>query len=546
MNALKKYTVTGALSFFILIFSGCSDFLNINEDPNNPTSATVTQLMPTVQIDLAGAMGMSISGLSSITSIFTHQVIMRGNLQDYAITGDEFGVLTPWNIIFPRLLTDIREIIQLGTQNEDWHYVGIAQIMRAYVYSILVDVWGDVPFEDAIKGAGLRSPSFDSGEDIYPKLFELLDEGMENLTRSSNLRPGQDDIIYNGDLDKWRKFAKTLKLKMYNQIRNVQNVSDEVNELLTEADLLDEDSEFQFPYGTRVAPSTRNPAYVQEYASGAARYNVSPYFVELLSGKNSFFPHNLYDGIVDPRIPYYFYNQLAESEDPENTPAYRDGRFISVYMFSYNIDPNEGFDQSASQTVVGLYPVGGRYDNNQDGNENGRGVRTNLNGAGDTPQRLLTFFARKYIEAELALMGVSSGDARALLEESILASFRKLNQVASRAGAPLISADDIDEYINSVLDKYDDADVNGKLEHIITQKWIASYGFGVDSYTDYRRTGFPILHDGNTDNLDVTVRTRDYPHSFPWPTSELQVNANAPSQKNVVSNAARVFWARSN
>jgi hypothetical protein len=59
-------------------------------------------------------------------------------------------------------------------------------------------------------------------------------------------------------------------------------------------------------------------------------------------------------------------------------------------------------------------------------------------------------------------------------------------------------------------------------------------------YNDYRRTGYPILHDGNTDDLDVTVRTREYALSFPWVTTNLDVNPNAPSQKTV--NTYRVFW----
>jgi hypothetical protein len=81
-----------------------------------------------------------------------------------------------------------------------------------------------------------------------------------------------------------------------------------------------------------------------------------------------------------------------------------------------------------------------------------------------------------------------------------------------------------------------------RLEHIITQKWIASFGFGVDEYTDFRRTGYPFLYDGNTDNLSFTVRTREFPNAFPWPTNNLSVNGNAPPQKVVTSEEAKPFW----
>ena len=74
----------------------------------------------------------------------------------------------------------------------------------------------------------------------------------------------------------------------------------------------------------------------------------------------------------------------------------------------------------------------------------------------------------------------------------------------------------------------------------MTQKWIASFGYGIDAYNDYRRTGYPLLHDGNTDNLTITVRTREYPLSYPWKTDDLSVNQNAPAQKNITT--FNVFW----
>ncbi|MCB0567880.1 MAG: SusD/RagB family nutrient-binding outer membrane lipoprotein, partial [Phaeodactylibacter sp.] len=160
--------------------------------------------------------------------------------------------------------------------------------------------------------------------------------------------------------------------------------------------------------------------------------------------------------------------------------------------------------------------------------------------AADTPQRLLTYYARKYLEAELAITGVTDGDARALLEEAIRASFDKVDEIAAAASAPALVEEDVEAYIAAVLERYDAADAEGKLEHIMTQKWIATYGFGVDAYTDYRRTGYPKLHDPNTDNLNVTASARLYPLAFPYPQSELNRNPNAPGQRNITTDG--VFW----
>ncbi len=539
-NIRIKYIVSIALASMLVMLSGCEKWLDINEDPNNPTEVPVSQLLTAVEIDLAGSLGSSVGGLSGYTSATVHHMFQRGNTaQFYDLQGTDFEVITPWNIMYQRLLTGVRQIIDLGTAsegNEDWHYVGISQIMKAYTFSLLVDVWGDVPYTESNQGAELRAPHYDNGQSIYPQLFQMIDEGLSNLEKESFLSPGTDDVIYQGDLDKWKKFAKTLKLKMYNQIRLVEDVSAEVATLLAdESELIGPEDDFEFQYGASVAPMNRNPGYQQEYTPGGSYYYINPYFYEILMGQNSFFPveGNPYMGIEDPRVPYYFYNQLASGQDAENPVAYRNGDFVSVYMYSYNIDPNEGFDQASSQTIAGLYPLGGRYDD-------GNGGIASFNGAGDTPQRMLTYFSRLYTQAEMALVGVTNQDPAQLLEDAIQASYDKVNEVASSAGAPPIVQSDIDDYIDEVMLLYDASDNDGKLRHIMTQKWIANYGSAVDSYTDYRRTGYPLLHNGNTDNLDVTVQTRDYPVSYPWKSDDLSVNQNAPNQKNITM--FKVFW----
>ncbi len=537
------------------------DFLDINDDPNNPLDVSLELLLPSAQLDLAGALGTSGGGLSTNTVTYMHQWVQRRNTQnDYAIQGGDFGVTAPWLILYTRALADTEIIIQKGTTQEAFPYLGIAQIMKAYAYSLMVDTWGDVPFSQAHK-ADVLLPAYDKGEDIYPQLFELLDAGIENLEKESLFEVGQDDLFYGGDTDLWIKFANSVKLKMYNQIRKVQNVSAEVNALLAEGNLISEGSEdFQMAYGVSAGPDNRNPGYVQEWNAGVANYHISPFFYETMANLNTF-NHRNYGGdidIVDPRIPYYFYNQLSEvspDESPENPCSYcfgyislASGDFVtvvpelegtgmvSIYNFSLNIDPNEGFDQGASKTVCGLYPLGGEFDD-------GRGGEASFDsGNPQVPQRLLNYYAIKFIEAELYLTGAASGDHRVAFEEGIRAAFDKVNEIADGVGAPSMAPADIDEYVDAVLDDYDSDNETGKLEHIMTQKWIASFGFGVDMYTDYRRTGFPVLHDGNTDNLSFTIRSREFPHSFPWPTANLSVNGNAPPQKNVTSDDAKPFW----
>ncbi|HEY9047066.1 MAG TPA: SusD/RagB family nutrient-binding outer membrane lipoprotein [Ohtaekwangia sp.] len=556
---LKVYKIAAALACFTML-SCEKHFLDINDDPSNPLDVSLELLLPSVQLDMAGSLGTSTAGLSQITSTYMHQIVQRSNQNDYGVQGTDGGVQSPWLILYTRALADNESIIKKATEQEAWPYLGIAQAMKAYSYSLMVDVWGDVPYSEAHKSPEILLPKYDKGEDIYPQLFQLLDDAKANLQKESIFEVGNEDLFYGGDTDLWIKFVNSVKLKLYNQVRHVQDVSAEVDALIAEDNFISSAAEdFEMEYGTSVGPDNRNPGYVQEWAPGTANYYISPYFYEIMANLNTF-DHPDYGGKIgvrDPRIPYYFYNQIGEvsaASSPENPctycygyvdpnsgdfvikePALQGTGMVSIFAFSLDIDPNEGYGQGRSQTVVGLYPVGGKYDD-------GEGGASNFDGYPQTPQRLLNYYAVKFIEAELFLTGAATGDARLALRDGIRAAFAKVNEIADGVGAPVISTTARDAYVNAVLTAYDAADDAGKLEHIMTQKWIASFGWGVDMYTDYRRTGYPQLYDGNTDNLSFTIRTKDYPFAFPWPTNNLAVNSNAPAQKVVTSNDAKPFW----
>ncbi|MCB0835372.1 MAG: SusD/RagB family nutrient-binding outer membrane lipoprotein [Bacteroidetes bacterium] len=528
---LVKYISIASLISGLLMLSSCSDFLDINVDPNNPTDSPVTLLLPSAEVSLGGYLGFATTGLGFVPSAYVHYLSpRRSGLTDYSVTGTNFEIEVPWAGFYTATLPDLEQVIAKGEEDGNLIYAGIGKILKAYTFSIMVDVWGDVPFSDASQGTDVLFPNFDKGEDIYPALISLINDGIANLSDGSGLRPGADDIFYNGDTGKWIRFANTLKLKMYNQVRMVQNVESEVAALINDDNMIGPGDDFELPYGTNQSPLDQNPAFNNEYSGGPSY--VSIFLYEMLTGKSSDNP--IYSGISDPRLPYYFYNQLANGAAAQNPTAYRDGDFVSIYMFSFNIDPNEGFDQAQSKTVVGLYPVGGKYDD-------GSGQIVTLNsGAGNVAQRLLPYFSHLYIRAELAVTGVTNENARDLFESGVQASFDKVNAIAANASAPRIDQTEIDAYIAEVLSRYDAADAAGKLEHIMTQKWLASFGFAIDPYTDYRRTGYPVLFDGNLDTNPNTKRGREYPVSLPYSASNLNVNPNAPSQRVIAND--KVFW----
>jgi len=531
---VNKHIKAWALILTVVIASGCNDFFDINVDPNNPSKVALGQLLTQAEVTVTNSMGIGNPGLSTPASILVHQTVQRGSVDSYFVSGEDFQIQTSWQNLYSGALEDLEVIIDQGTEEEKLHYVGIAQILKAYTYSMMVDVWGDIPFTEALRGSEVLYPSYEDDASIYPQLFTLIDNGIANLDDATDA-PGADDVLYGGDLDSWRQFAKTLKLKLYNQIRLVDDVADEVNALLAEGDLMQNGGDFELVYGTSVSPDDRNPAFVLEYTLGNRPTYISPYFYEILTDQSNL--NDVLSGISDPRVPYYWFNQLTDPDDAQNPTEYTDDNgFLSIHFASQGV--NQGFQQDRSQTVLGLYPIGGSYDDGEGGEVNTSGA---ISGPGDVAQRLLPYFNSLYIQAELVLTEAGvTGDARSLFEEAMIASFDKVNEIASNAGVPVISNATITSYVNAVLAKYDAASADGKLELIMTEKWIASFGFALDAYTDYRRTGYPVLYDPNTDDLSYTITSRGYPVSLSYNSVAINLNQNSPGQKVVTTD--RVFW----
>lgn len=526
-----------ALIGLSIAFGGCKKFLDINTDPNNPTDLPLTQILPTAQGGLTFNLCMTVGGINSATSTFTHQIV-NTRVNDYIVDG--FSFQTAWGYsgagygLYPGVLFDLETIITKGTAQNAPHFVGVAQVQKAYLFSQLVDMFGDVPYSEALKGNNMLTPKYDASQSIYDDLFKLLDQAKANLSAgSSSISPNTaSDLIYGGNRDRWIKLANSIKLKLYNQLRLKQNVSAQINALITENNFISNDAEdFQLRFGTSAAPENRNIGFFANYNSAAQRESyVSPYF------------YNILKTTADPRMPYYIYNQLTPTgtgSNPTNPTDFRDGRFVSVRFASKG--PNRNQDQRLFQSLVGLFPVGGRYDDGLGG------AGTLTNAPGDGPVRVLTSYQVKFILAESALTTGTTGDPEVLLKNALLEQFAKVNKQAAAVPASVQSVPQIDTtarntYINKVIANYKGAvGTPAKLNIIMTQKWLATYGFGWDLYTDYRRTGFPVLPDvtGATDPQVVSDRT--FPFRLPYPDPERSSNPNFPGQPNVYS--SKIFWA---
>lgn len=219
MNKIIKLLSIPAL---LLMMAGCSqdalEELNVNK--NNPLDVpsylVITDAMTKTAFSITG------SDLAFYASVYVeHNVGIYNQMYNAEIRAAEPSLATTYNNTWGSIyetLYNLKIIINKtsvgGSEENNFHTLGIAQILTAYNLAILTDVMGDVPYSEALQPGVILQPKLDKQEDIYKEVFRLLDEGIANLGRetlAANL--GEQDFIYGGDVTNWTKFAYGLKAR---------------------------------------------------------------------------------------------------------------------------------------------------------------------------------------------------------------------------------------------------------------------------------------------------------------------------------------------
>ncbi|WP_266364885.1 SusD/RagB family nutrient-binding outer membrane lipoprotein [Tellurirhabdus rosea] len=524
----KILSLCAALSLAV-VTSSCNDFLDINVDPNTPSQPVLDLLLPATQV----SMGVQIGG-SALNRIST--VVVQHATQNLASRFDFNGATfqTAWNNLYAEALKDIDLVIKQGTERNQWGYVGIAKLEKAYIYSIMVDLWGDVPFTEASAGDANLNPKFDKGEDVYKAVFALIDEGITDLNKTPYISPGNADVLYRGDRTLWIRMANSLKLKLLNQIRLVPAERDrvirDINALIAGNNLISTNAQdFTFRFGTTETPQNRHPVHISEYRA-TKDFWMDQGFMERLYNTD------------DPRLRYYVYRQT-------NNAGVNFTRTSNGYGGRFTGDPTGAPADNAVRATFGIYPYGGLYDNNpitglpttnqfltNAGTNSPAAHRvvatTDGSGAGIFP--MITNAMVNFILAEAALTLGTQGNARTYLQNAITAHLNSVNSFvtsAGNSGTPL-SAATITAFVNNRLAQFDAADNAGKLQLVMTEKYIALFGNGIESYNDYRRTGLPAL-------MAPISPLNPFPLRFTYSLRELTTNSNAPAQNALTK---PVFW----
>lgn len=212
------------LRFFILliitgVFTSCENYLDINTDPNNPTTVPVKGLMSVGSVRTAA----NTANVGYYTSYFV-QYLAGPNAGGNTDTHQEINANGTWVGIY-NVMSNLSDMELMAEAQGAPNYVGAAKIMKAINLALLVDAWNNVPYSDAFFVQTLK-PTYDNGQQLYTEIFTLLTDGIAKLQQpTTTLTMGADDFMFAGNLSRWIKAAHALRARYLNHLSKTSTYS---------------------------------------------------------------------------------------------------------------------------------------------------------------------------------------------------------------------------------------------------------------------------------------------------------------------------------
>lgn len=552
MKNFKKLTILGSLAAMLFMATACDLFeIEPEDNPNalTPVSASPDFYLTSIELGVRAFHGT----MNNINADLVRQTHFYGPTYLNGFTPTTFNGV--WSTAYATILEDVNALITLAEERDLFMHAAIAKILKSYVMTSMVDMFGNVPYTEA-NDANILNPSVDDGATIYAAAKDLLDSAIADLGQNNVPIPAVD-LFYGGSVANWVSLANTLKIRINVNSRLSGGSASEVNSILAGGQIIDTKAEdFQFRYSTNQAnPDSRHPDFGGNYDAQASEYISQDYMARFINWSSG-----QYDG--DPRLRFYFYRQTNTDATPtsgadlqarpcmaQDTPAHysADDPFCNYLMGGRGYWGRDHGDADGippdglSRTTWGLYPVGGKLDADDDANVSQLGnLAAGAQGAGVEPIYLSSF--THFMLAEAALTMGTSGDAGALLEAGIRQSIDKVINFGSEIGYSYSDAEAafvpdgayIDAYVNDVMASYNAAGAAGKLAIVIEELHKATWGNGLEMFNAYRRTGYPS-------RMQPTLTNQPGPfiRSYLYPLDHITRNSNANQKSDWIQ---KVFW----
>ncbi|MCU7618158.1 SusD/RagB family nutrient-binding outer membrane lipoprotein [Chryseobacterium sp. PBS4-4] len=546
MNKIKSTILILSLSLGVV---SCNDYLDINENPN---SAHIENVAPKLIFPGAAVSIHAVQTAGAGSMMELGGTMMNSwALNSYSFTSGFFGREFTLNTVDGSFYSGIWSTIYLQCANfkliEDYNnsdhaqdnYVAMAKIMKAFYMQYIVDLYGDSPYSEAFMRGFNTTPKYDDDKNIYKALISDLDASIAliNSANSNAIAPGGEDVVFTGDMNKWKNFARTIKLRMLLRMSNV------TGEMATYRDSKLADFNGTPVTDFNIVNVVVNPGYsnanddkmnpfVASYransaGSTAARYNwitASEHMAIALNGNRvgsvtsySSLPSDAkFNGIVDPRSSRLF--SSVTYQGVAQVKGTRQGALPGEPGAPLDLTTVSKF---ANATFAGSLP--------------GSTIAQTISSSNTRGGMIMSLAETKFLLAEAALRypAIFGGDVQAnsYFNDAIDAS-------ASWLGAT------IGTYKTTIATRTGlgwTGSFNNKLEAIMTQKWIGLTNVSpVESYIDYLRTGYPFTP------MAVTAAVANKPYRLMYPSTETAANsANVPnitSQQLFVKNQYTPFW----
>jgi hypothetical protein len=470
-----KYITVAIITIVMAAGSSCKKALDINASPNSPTDVPITQLYNGASVNVGFTGGSDLFRYAALISQqlsgqTTGALTQTQQYEQYLITGSDANNL--WNSLFTGTLTNLNIIISKAQASGSPHFSGVAKLLEAYTYQCMVDTWGKIPYTEALQQVANINPHYDSDAAIYASLFTLIDAGIADVNQAtSTIEVPSGSPLYPGAFcgAKWTKFGNTLKLRMLLHMLKLD------------------------PAGTT---TKMNALIASGTFFGANADNFSGTFLATPGAQNP-----IYQFETGSRVGYLVANKTI------------------ITLMNNKQDPRRPFFFTDFPVGSGTYvgAVGGAT-----ASQNYSHIGTYLKGAsGEAPIRMLTFAEYNFIRAEAALRLGVTGSAQAFYSAGITASMTDAGVSAANQATYLT--------LNGTLV----GTPAQQLQQIIEEKFVANFGVVLEPWTDYRRTGYPVI----TPPANAIFTT--VPRSLFYPQSEIDVNANAVQKPDL---SVRVFW----
>lgn len=522
-NILRLFILASFISL-----TSCESFLGDNVNPNQATAATPELVLPNALTNSAAllrAYNTSAMWLNGYT-------VNAGGYGGWGATVTYNYTTTDHNGLWVSTFDDLVNYQYIEDQTAEdpglAYFNAVAKVMKAYDYHMLVDVFGDIPYTEGLKGAANVTPVYDSQTAVYQDLVAQLNTAITIFTTAEGANGlGSSDVMFGGNVTRWAQFANTLKLRLLIRMSGGSETSafaaSEFASMNTSIGFITDDAMVNPGY---IATDGKQNPYWNTYHTNAAGS---------LSGSGRSAIPSIYT--------YTFYNGNKILDEGRGAATYR----------SYPASTPRG-------------QLGNLVDNpealsNQTAWYVGEGTGTNASNTigllkGRTAGVPMMLAAESYLlQAEAYMKGFLSGDDLKAFEDGVTASFRYLyKEVNGNVRAGLDPVADFETYkinngTNFLVNYSLAATPEQKLEAIITQKYIA-YNFinAQETWSEFRRTAYPKIVNGSSDPnlsfasiLSTSSRADELPVRYLYASSEFQLNpGNVPSGINQFTSL--IFW----